>query len=150
MQKTMVLLKPDTFQRGLVGEIISRLEKRGLKLLGIKMTSVTRALARQHYAAHIEKDFYESLESFITSGPVIAMVWEGKNAIEVVRATMGVTNPADAAPGTIRGDLATDTGRNLIHGSDSESAANREIELFFSANELIDCQRDVDRWITES
>ncbi len=150
MQRTMVFLKPDAVQRGLLGEIISRLERRGLKLVGMKMMSISKDLARQHYAAHVDKAFYKGLEALITSGPIVAMVWEGRDAVDVVRVTMGATDPADAAPGTIRGDLGMDVGRNLIHGSDSKEAARREIELFFSPGELFDYRRDVDGWITES
>ncbi len=150
MQRTLVLLKPDAIQRGLVGEIISRLERRGLRFVAMKLMLVSEELARRHYAAHVSKPFFPGLVRFITSSPIIAMVVEGENAVELVRATMGATNPQSAAPGTIRGDLAMNIGSNLIHGSDSPDAAEREIGLFFSPGEILDYKRDVDRWITES
>lgn len=150
MDRTLVLLKPDAVQRGLAGEIISRLERRGLKLTAMKMLRVTEELAHRHYADHVGKPFFEGLVKFITSSPIVAMVVEGENAVDVVRNTMGVTSPSDAAPGTIRGDLALTIGANLIHGSDSTESAKREIELFFSADEIIDYSRDVDSWIIES
>lgn len=150
MQRTLVLLKPDAIQRGLVGEIISRLERRGLRFAAMKLMRVSEDLARRHYAAHVSKPFFPGLVRFITSSPIIAMVVEGENAVELVRATMGATNPQSAAPGTIRGDLAMNIGSNLIHGSDSPEAAEREIGLFFSPGEVLDYKRDVDRWITES
>jgi nucleoside-diphosphate kinase len=150
MQRTLVLLKPDAIHRGLAGEIITRLERKGLKFVGMKMLHVSTELARRHYAAHVDKPFYPRLESFITSIPIVAMVVEGENAVEFVRALMGATNPLKAAPGTIRGDLAISIGPNLIHGSDSEEAARKEIALFFSEDEIFDYARDIDRWITES
>ena len=150
MDKILVLLKPDAIQRGLCGEIISRLEKRGLKMIAMKMLQMDRELARRHYAAHVDKPFFEGLINFITSGPLVALVVEGQNAIESVRLTMGATDPQHAAPGTIRGDLAQSIGQNLIHGSDSKEAAKTEINLFFSTKEIADYQRDVDRWIIES
>lgn len=150
MQRTLVLLKPDAIQRGLVGEIISRLERRGLRFVAMKLMLVSEELARRHYAAHVSKPFFLGLVRFITSSPIIAMVVEGENAVELVRATMGATNPQSAAPGTIRGDLAMNIGSNLIHGSDSPEAAEREIGLFFSPGEILDYKRDMDRWITES
>ncbi len=150
MQRTLVLLKPDAIQRGLVGEIVSRLERRGLRFAAMKLMRVSEDLARRHYAAHVSKPFFPGLVRFITSSPIIAMVVEGENAVELVRATMGATNPQSAAPGTIRGDLAMNIGSNLIHGSDSPEAAEREIGLFFSPGEVLDYKRDVDRWITES
>lgn len=127
MEQTLVLVKPDGVQRGLVGQIITRLERRGLKLIGMKFMQVTRELAASHYEAHVGKPFYEGLVDYITSSPVVAMVWEGKDGIQVVRTTMGATNAAVAAPGTIRGDFAVEIGRNLVHGSDGpESAARRD------------------------
>ena len=150
MDRTLVLLKPDAVQRGLAGEIISRLERRGLKLAAMKMLLVTEELAHRHYADHVGKPFFEGLVKFITSSPIVAMVVEGENAVDVVRNTMGVTSPSEAAPGTIRGDLALTIGANLIHGSDSAESAKREIGLFFSSDEVIDYTRDVDSWITES
>ena len=150
MDRTLVLLKPDAVQRGLAGEIINRLERRGLKLAAMKMLLVTEELAHRHYADHVGKPFFAGLVKFITSSPIVAMVIEGENAVDVVRNTMGVTSPSDAAPGTIRGDLALTIGANLIHGSDSAESAIREIGLFFSPDEIIDYTRDVDSWIIES
>ena len=145
-----MLLKPDAVQRGLVGELIGRLERRGLKIVAMKLMTISDELANRHYDAHVGKPFFEGLVSFITSGPVVATVLEGDDAISLVRATMGATDPRDAGPGTVRGDLAISIGRNLIHGSDSEEAAAKEIALFFSAGEVADYPRDTDRWITES
>jgi len=149
MQRTLVLVKPDGVQRGLVGSIVGRLERRGLKLVGLKMMQVTKELAARHYAEHQGKPFYDGLITFITSGPVVAMIWEGREAVTVVRGLMGATDPLKAAPGTIRGDLALDLGMNLIHGSDSPARAETEIALFFSQPELHDYERTVDRWISE-
>lgn len=149
MERTLVLLKPDALQRGLEGRIISRLEERGLKLVGIKMLHVDLELAHRHYEAHIGKPFFAGLVEFITSSPIIALALEGRSAVEVVRRTMGDTDSAKAAPGTIRGDLGIDIGRNLIHGSDSQETAERELALFFSEGEMFDYTRDVDRWVTE-
>ena len=138
MQRTLVLLKPDAVERKLVGEIISRLEKRGLKIVAMKTLWVDKALAKRHYAIHEGKSFFEELVEFITSGPIVAAVFEGKDAVTEVRSVMGATDPADAAPGTIRADLAEDIGHNLIHGSDSEETAEKEIKLFFSKAESLD------------
>ena len=138
MQQTLVLLKPDAVERKLVGEIISRLEKRGLKIAAMKMLWVDEALAKRHYAIHEGKSFFDELVEFITSGPIVAAVFEGKNVVTEVRSVMGATDPADAAPGTIRADLAEDIGHNLIHGSDSEETAEKEIQLFFSKGEILD------------
>ena len=138
MQQTLVLLKPDAVERKLVGEIISRLEKRGLKIAAMKMLWVDEALAKRHYAIHEGKSFFDELVEFITSGPIVAAVFEGKDAVTEVRSVMGATDPADAAPGTIRADLAHDIGHNLIHGSDSEETAGKEIKLFFSKAEILD------------
>ncbi len=138
MQQTLVLLKPDAVERKLVGEIISRLEKRGLKIVAMKMIRMDEALAKRHYAIHEGKPFFEELVEFITSGPIVAAVFEGKDAVTEVRSVMGATDPADAAPGTIRADLAEDIGHNLIHGSDSEETAGKEIKLFFSKAEILD------------
>jgi nucleoside-diphosphate kinase len=148
-QRTLVLVKPDGVQRGLVGEILRRLEARGLKLIGLKMMRISRDVAGQHYVEHQGKPFYDGLLAFITSGPVVAMIWEGREAVTVVRSLMGTTDPLKAAPGTIRGDLALDLGMNLIHGSDSPARADAEIALFFSQGELHDYERTVDRWIRE-
>ena len=150
MQKSMVLLKPDAVQRGLVGELISRLERRGLKLVAMKLMSIDAELAGRHYAAHVGKPFYAGLIEFITSGPLVAIVVEGDRAVEVVRAIMGATDPIDAGPGTIRGDYALSIGNNLVHGSDSDEAAAQEIGLFFSPEEVASYSRDIDRWIRES
>lgn len=137
MKQTLVLLKPDALERGLVGEIISRLEGQGLKIVAVKMIWVDGALAKRHYAVHEGKPFFEGLVEFITSRPIIAAIFEGEDAVSVVRSAMGETDPARAAPGTIRGDLAQDIGRNLIHGSDSEETAEKEIDLFFSKSEIL-------------
>ena len=150
MERTLVLLKPDAVQRGLVGEIISRIEKIGLKLVGVKMILIDEELAHKHYLAHVGKPFFEGLIDFITSCPVVSMVFEGDNAVEQVRSVMGVTNPLEAAPSTIRGDLATSIEFNLIHGSDSTESAENEVKLFFSDEELMDYSRNIDRWIIES
>ncbi|MBI4339086.1 MAG: nucleoside-diphosphate kinase [Chloroflexi bacterium] len=150
MERTLVLLKPDAVQRGLVGQILGRLEGRGLKIAAMKLMQMDEALAHRHYEAHVGKAFFPGLVEFITSGPLVAMVIEGKEAINIVRATMGDTNAAKAAPGTIRGDLALDIGRNLIHGSDSSEAARREIALFFQESEVLSYKRATDPWITES
>jgi nucleoside-diphosphate kinase len=149
MEQTLVLVKPDGVQRGLIGEIIHRLERRGLMLKGLKFMQMTRELAGAHYEAHVGKPFYPGLVDYITSGPVVAMVWEGNSAIQMVRNTMGVTKPAEAAPGTIRGDFAVEIGRNLVHGSDGVESATREVSLFFAPEELVDWSRDADRWIRE-
>ena len=144
MQRTLVLLKPDAFERRLVGEIISRLEGRGLKIVAMKIIWVDEALAKRHYAVHEGKPFFEGLVEFITSHPIIAAVFEGEDAVAVVRNAMGETDPARAAPGTIRGDLAQDIARNLIHGSDSEETAEEEIKLFFSQKEIFNYSVEID------
>ncbi len=149
MERTFVMLKPDAVQRGLVGEIVNRFERRGLRIVGMKMVHVTAEFAHQHYAAHVGKGFFDGLIKYITSGPVVAMVLEGTNAIEVARATMGATNPAKAAPGTIRADYSLEMGRNLVHGSDGPESAAAEIGLWFKPEELWDYRRDVDAWIYE-
>ena len=149
MERTLVLVKPDGVHRGLVGEIISRLERRGLKLVAMKLMRVDEALARQHYAEHVDKPFFQGLVEFIISAPLVAMVWQSDDAVEIVRNTMGETSPAAAGPGTIRGDLALDIGRNLVHGSDSLESARREVALFFSSEEILDYSRSTDPWIKE-
>ena len=149
MERTLVLLKPDAVQRGLVGGLISRLEAKGLKLAAMKLIAVDRELANRHYAEHVGKPFFDGLVDFITSSPVVAIVAEGDNAVEAVRRLMGATNPLEAAPGTIRGDLAMTIGMNLVHGSDSLESASREIDLFFQPNEILSYNRDADRWIYE-
>ncbi|MBN1152029.1 MAG: nucleoside-diphosphate kinase [Dehalococcoidia bacterium] len=146
-QRTLVLVKPDAMQRGLAGEVICRLERKGLRIAAIKLMQVTEELAGQHYEAHREKAFFASLVDFITCCPIIAMVVEGRNAIDVVRQTMGLTDPAKAAPGTIRGDLAMDIQNNLVHGSDSVESARREIALFFQDAEILDYTRGIDNWM---
>jgi len=150
VERTLVLLKPDAVQRRLIGEIISRIEKICLKVVGIKMIHIDQDLAHKHYSAHVGKPFFESLVDFITSSPVVAIVFEGDNAVDQVRSMMGVTNPAEAEPGTIRGDLASSIEFNLIHGSDSIESAENEVKLFFSAGELMDYSLDVDKWVIES
>jgi nucleoside-diphosphate kinase len=147
VERTLVIIKPDGVQRGLIGTIIGRLEARGLKIVGMKLMQIDRALAERHYAVHKGKPFYEGLLDYITSGPVVVAVLEGPGAIELVRQTMGATRPSAAQPGTIRADYAIDVGRNLVHGSDSPETARFEIGLFFREDELVSWQRDVDRWI---
>lgn len=149
MEQTLVLVKPDGVQRGLIGEIVGRLEKRGLKLVGLKLMQVDEGLAHRHYGEHVDRPFFPGLVSFITSGPVVAMAWEANNAVEIVRSTMGPTNPAAAGPGTIRGDFGVDIGRNLIHGSDSAESAGRELALFFQPGEILSYSRSNDGWIVE-
>lgn len=149
-ERTLVLIKPDAIQRGLVGAIISRLEAKGLKLVAMKMLHMDEGMAKRHYEAHIGKTFFPDLVRFITSSPLIAMVWQGREAVEVVRKAMGATDPVKAEPGTIRGDFGLDIGRNLVHGSDSLEAAEKEIALFFDQGEILDYPRDVEGWITES
>jgi len=147
-EKTLVLAKPDAVTRGLVGELITRFERRGLRLSGIKMIWVDEALARQHYSAHIGKPFFQGLVEYITALPVVAMVWEGPSAISVVRQAMGSTNPANAQPGTIRGDFGLDISNNLVHGSDSEDSARKEIALFFAEEEVYSWARPHEKYIT--
>jgi nucleoside-diphosphate kinase len=150
-ERTFVMVKPDGVQRGLIGEVISRLEERGLKLAGAKFMQIDRDLAEDHYGEHEDKPFFDDLVDFITSGPVMAMVWEGQDATRQVRNMMGATDPAESAPGTIRGDLGLDLGRNVIHGSDNEDpgANEREIELFFDDEELLDWERIDETWLYE-
>ena len=149
MERTLILIKPDALQRGLAGEIISRMERRGLKIVGMKLMQLDDALARRHYAEHEGKPFLESLISFITSGPLIAAALEGPNAIELVRKQMGATDPQNADSGTIRGDLALFVQYNLIHGSDSPESAERELGLFFGDGELVSWERNIDLWVFE-
>tara|TARA_B100002052_G_C15597128_1_gene469256 strand:+ start:233 stop:685 length:453 start_codon:yes stop_codon:yes gene_type:complete len=150
MEKTLVLLKPDTLQRNLVGPIISRLEQRGLTIIGLKLLQMNNELASKHYSAHVDKPFFGPLVEFITSGPIIAIALQGKDSVNVVRNTMGATNPVDANPGTIRGDFGIDIGRNLIHGSDSVESAQNELEIFFDKSELVEEYKDISSWIIES
>lgn len=149
MERTFVIAKPDAVQRGLIGEIIVRLERRGLKLVGAKFLLVNRELAEKHYAVHMGKPFYEGLIRYITSAPVMTMVWEGPQAIAAVRQTMGATRPVEAAPGSIRHDFGLSVGRNLTHASDSPETAAFEIGLWFSEAELVNWQRPIDSWIFE-
>ena len=137
MERTLILVKPDGVQRGLAGEIISRFERRGLKLVGMKFIQMSQELAEEHYGVHKERPFYKDLVAYITSGPIVAMVWEGKEAIAAARSTMGATKPVDAAPGTIRGDFGMEIGRNLVHGSDSPENAAIEIALCFDEGEIV-------------
>ena len=149
MERTLVIIKPDAVQRGLVGEIIARLERRGLKIVAMKLMQISKELAARHYGVHVGKPFYAGLVDYITSSPVVVLAVEGKRAIEVVRSTMGATNPAQAAPGTIRADLALEIGRNLVHGSDGPETAAFELELFFREEEWVSWTRDTERWISE-
>ena len=149
MDRTLVLIKPDALQRGLAAEILSRLERRGLKIVGLRLMRMDQALARRHYAEHEGKPFLDSLVRFITSGPLIATVLEGPNAVEVVRGLMGTTDPQQAASGTIRGDLGLFIQSNLIHGSDSPEAAKREIALFFEDDDIVSWERSIDPWVFE-
>jgi nucleoside-diphosphate kinase len=149
-ERTFVMAKPDAVQRGLIGEIVSRLEERGLKLVAGKFMRIDRELAEDHYAEHEDKPFFDGLVEFITSGPVFAMVWVGQDATAQVRSMMGETDPADADPGTIRGDYGLDLGRNVVHGSDTEPGSNeREIDLFFDEDELVDYERFDEPWLYE-
>lgn len=145
-ERTLVLIKPDGVQRLLVGRIIGRFEERGLKIVGLKLVRVDRALAERHYDVHRERPFFGGLVAFITSSPLIAMALEGPNAISVVRAMVGATRPHEAAPGTIRGDLALETAQNLIHASDGPETATAELALWFAPGELLDYEREIDRW----
>ncbi|NLV74581.1 MAG: nucleoside-diphosphate kinase [Chloroflexi bacterium] len=149
MERTLVLIKPSGVQRGLIGTIIERFERRGLKLVGIKFIQIDNELASKHYAEHVGKAFYPDLLATITSSPVVAMVWQGPQAITIVRRTMGSTNSAEAAPGTIRADYASSIRHNLVHGSDGPESASREIALFFKEEEIIDWKRDADSWLYE-
>lgn len=150
MERTLVLVKPDGVQRGLIGEIITRLERRGLRLVAMKFMPVSRALAEKHYGVHQGKGFYEGLLAFITSGPVVAMAWEGPRAIAAVRQTVGATNPTAAAPGSVRADFGLDVGRNLIHASDGPETAEFELGLWFKPDEFVEWQRDTERWAYEA
>jgi nucleoside-diphosphate kinase len=149
MERTLVLVKPDGVQRGLIGEVITRLERRGLRLVGAKFMQVSQHLAETHYAIHKGKPFYEGLIRYITSAPVMAMVWEGPNAIGAVRQTMGATRPTEAAPGSLRHDFALEVGRNLTHASDSPENGISEVALWFEPEELVEWSRDIDRWVFE-
>jgi len=146
-ERTLVLIKPDGVQRQLVGRILARYEERGLKIVGLKLVHVDRGLAERHYAAHRAKPFFGGLVDFITSAPLVAVGLDGPNAIAVVRAINGATRPHEAAPGTVRGDFALETAQNIVHASDGSEAAVEELALWFSPDELIDYERDVDRWV---
>ncbi|MBA4602549.1 nucleoside-diphosphate kinase [Thermoactinomyces mirandus] len=147
MEKTFIMVKPDGVQRGLIGDVVSRFEKKGYQLVGAKLITVSRDLAEQHYAEHKEKPFFGELVDFITSGPVFAMVWQGQNIIATARQMMGKTNPSDALPGTIRGDYGVNVSMNIVHGSDSPESAEREIALWFEKSELNNYEKTINRWI---
>lgn len=150
MERTFVAIKPDAVQRGLIGEVLQRFEKKGFKIIGLKMIHIDEELAAKHYAEHVGKPFYDNLIQFITSGPVVAMVLQGVNVVALARNMMGATNPQNAAPGTIRADYAQISERNIVHGSDSLESAKREIALFFDNSELAtEWNRDAGKWITE-
>jgi len=149
MQRTLVLIKPDGVQRGLVGPIVGRFEARGLKIVGLKLMQVPTELAEKHYAEHLGKPFYDGLIRYITAAPIIAMVLEGTNVVSAVRRMIGVTKSFEADAGTIRGDYAIEVGRNLVHASDGLETAQREVALWFTASELVSWSRDTDRWIFE-
>lgn len=149
MERTYLMIKPDGVQRGLVGDIISRFETKGFTLVGLKLLSVSRELAEQHYAVHRERPFFAGLVDFITSGPVVAMVWEGEGVIASARKIIGATNPLTAEPGTIRGDLGVTIGRNIIHGSDAPETAQTEIALWFNENELVSWEPAMKGWLYE-
>jgi nucleoside-diphosphate kinase len=149
IQRTLILVKPDGVQRGLIGKIITRFERRGLKIVALKLLQMDENMARRHYAVHDGKPFFAGLVKFITSGPIVAAVLEGDDAVELVRKTMGSTDPLNAPPGTIRADFGLDMGRNLVHGSDSPENASKEIALFFTPGEILNYRRSLDEWITE-
>lgn len=149
MERTFIMVKPDGVQRGLVGEIIARFERRGYKLAGLKMLAIPREVAETHYGEHRGKPFFEGLVGYMTSGPVVAMVWEGKNVVAAAREMLGATDPQKALPGTIRATYGIDIGRNVAHGSDSPASAVREIGIFFKEAEVIEYNRTADTWIYE-
>jgi nucleoside-diphosphate kinase len=149
LEQSLVLVKPDGVQRGLVGEVISRLERRGLRLVAAKFVQVTKELAEAHYAEHKGKPFYDGLVSYITSSPVMAMAWEGPNAVAAIRQTMGATRPTEAAPGTIRHDFGLEVGRNLTHASDKPETGEREVALWFGKGEVLSWKREIDKWVFE-
>ena len=149
LERTFIMLKPDAVQRGLIGDIISRLERCGLKLIAMKFMHISNELAKKHYAEHESKAFYNKLVSYITSGPVVPMVWEGANAIEYARKLLGATDPQKSAPGTIRADYGQEIGRNIIHGSDSTTSAEREIKLFFTESEFLNYTKIDENWVHE-
>lgn len=147
MERTFLMVKPDGVQRSIIGDVVSRFENKGFQLVGSKLMQITKELAEQHYGEHKERPFFGELVDFITSGPVFAMVWEGENVIATSRLLVGATNPAEATPGTIRGDFAVTVGKNIIHGSDSVESASREIGLFFKEEELISYDKESNNWI---
>ncbi len=149
MEKSLVLVKPDGVQRGLIGEIIARLERRGLRLVAAKFVAVSRSLAEEHYAIHKGKPFYEGLLDYITAAPVMAMVWEGPNAVAAIRQTMGATRPWEAAPGTVRHDFALEVGRNITHASDTPENGEKESALWFKKEEILSWSREIDKWVFE-
>jgi len=149
VERSLVLVKPDGVQRALIGEVISRFERRGLRLVAAKFMQVSKDLAKAHYAEHEGKPFYDGLIFYITSAPVMAMVWEGPNAVAAIRQTVGSTKPVESAPGTIRHDFALEVGRNLIHASDKPETGVREVALWFKNEELVDWKREADRWVFE-
>lgn len=148
-ERTFIAIKPDGVQRGLISKILSRFEQRGFKLVGIKLVTPTESLLKQHYAEHVEKSFFPKMLSYMMSGPILATVWEGKDAVKQGRAILGATNPLNSPPGTIRGDFAIDMGRNVAHGSDSVESAEREINLWFKKEELVDWKLNQLGWIYE-
>ncbi|WP_181891508.1 nucleoside-diphosphate kinase [Bacillus altitudinis] len=147
MDKTFLMVKPDGVERQLIGEIVSRFEKKGLQLVGAKLMSIPKEVAETHYGEHKEKPFFGELVDFITSGPVFAMVWQGEQVVDVTRQIIGKTNPKEALPGTIRGDYGLTVGKNIIHGSDSQESAEREINLFFKQEELTNWDQTISSWI---
>ena len=149
MERSLVLVKPDGVQRGLIGEAIARLERRGLRLVASKFLNVSKELAEKHYAEHEGKPFYNGLIEYITSAPVMAMVWEGPDAVAAIRQTMGATKPTEAAPGSLRHDFALQIGRNLTHASDKPERGEQEVSLWFDKSELVSWERDIDRWVFE-
>jgi nucleoside-diphosphate kinase len=149
MEKSLIILKPDAVQRGLIGPILTRLEQRGLKFSGLKLMQISRELASKHYSVHEGKPFYNSLVEYITASPVVVLAVQGDDVIKIVRNTVGATKPAEATPGTIRGDFGLEIGRNLIHASDSPENGETEVSLFFQASELLTWERNTDAWIYE-
>jgi len=149
MERTFLMIKPDGVQRNLVGTVISLFEQKGYKLVGLKLIQISRGLAEKHYEEHVGKPFFEGTVSYITSSPVVAMVWAGKNVVAGAREMMGATNPNNAAAGTIRGSFGVDISRNVIHGSDSPASAEREVNLYFKPEELVEYSKDADRWLSE-
>jgi len=150
VERTLILIKPDAMQRGLAGEIITRFERRGLRMVAMRLLKVDKAMAKKHYGEHVGKPFFDGLVDYITSSPIIAAVFEGTNAVAAARQLMGSTRPTEAAPGTIRADFGLEVGRNLVHGSDSVASAKREIDIFFSGQRIQSWSRNVDPWVFEN